>query len=337
MMYLFGDPYVWLPVVFAILMGVSILQYVVLDGFDLGVGLLFPLASDAEKDKMISSIGPFWDANETWLVMAIGLLLVAFPVAHGVILTALYIPVFIMLIGLILRGVAFEFRAKVPPEWKGHWNWAFFIGSLSTALSQGYMLGIYVMGLETTPETILFAALTSVALVAGYALIGACWLVMKTEHGLQRKAVNWAKYSIWGAVIGMIAVSVASPAVSSRIFEKWFTFPEIILLAPLPLVSILSFAILWVALGQMPRRDHRWEWIPFAATTSLFILAFVGLGYSFYPYVVPEKLTIFEAAAAPESLIIILAGTVVLLPTITAYSMISYVVFKGKTSPLTYD
>ena len=169
----FGDPTIWLPFVFAGLMGVSILIYVILDGFDLGVGVLFPFAEEDEKDRMIASIGPFWDANETWLVLAVGLLLVAFPSAHGAILTALYLPVAIMLIGLILRGVAFEFRAKAPAPHKRLWNNAFFVGSLMTSLSQGFMLGMYVMGLEWTWINFAFGMLTAVFLTVGYSFIGA--------------------------------------------------------------------------------------------------------------------------------------------------------------------
>ncbi|KMK66381.1 cytochrome oxidase subunit II [Puniceibacterium sp. IMCC21224] len=197
-MYLFGDPNVWLPFVFGALMGLSILIYVVLDGFDLGVGVLLPLADDAEKDRMIASIGPFWDANETWLVLAIGLLLVAFPAAHGDILTALYLPVALMLMGLILRGVAFEFRAKAPERWKPLWNHAFFTGSLITALCQGLMLGMYIMGLDWTLFHVGFATLTAVFLTVAYSFIGATWLILKTEGALQRKAANWARGGVWG-------------------------------------------------------------------------------------------------------------------------------------------
>lgn len=233
-MTLFGDPYIWLPLVFASLMGLSILIYVVLDGFDLGVGVLFPFASPEEKDRMVASIGPFWDGNETWLVLAIGLLLVAFPVAHGVILTALYLPVALMLLGLIARGVAFEFRAKAPPEHKGYWNFVFFAGSLVTSLTQGFMLGMYIMGLSVTAEALAFSFLTALCLAAGYGFIGAAWLMIKTDADLQLKAVRWARRALWGVVGGLSAVSIASPLVSPRIFEKWFSVPEIFPPRPLP-------------------------------------------------------------------------------------------------------
>ena len=332
-----GDPAVWLPLAFAGLMGLSILIYVVLDGFDLGVGVLFPFATAAEKDRMIASIGPFWDANETWLVMAVGLLLVAFPMAHGVILTALYLPVAIMLIGLILRGVAFEFRAKAPLQRKALWNGAFFAGSLMTSLSQGFMLGLYIMGLAYTPATIAFAVLTALCLTVGYGFIGAAWLIVKTDDLLQRKAVRWAKRALGGVIAGFLAISAASPLVSPRIFDKWFSVPEIVLLAPLPIASAALVVLLWVALRHLPDPDDRWRHVPFATAIALFSLAFAGLAYSFYPYVVPERLTLYEAASAPESLFIILIGTIFVLPIIIAYSALTYRVFRGKASELRYD
>ena len=337
MMTLFGDPQVWLPFTFATLMGIAILVYVVLDGFDLGVGVLFPFADDREKDRMIASIGPFWDANETWLVLAIGLLLVAFPAAHGTILTALYLPVAAMLIGLILRGVAFEYRVKAPPKWKSTWNWIFWGGSMLAALSQGFMLGMYIMGLEWTIWTVGFALLTSVFLTVGYSFIGAAWLIIKTDGLLQEKAVSWARGGIWGLVLGLGAISLASPLISARIFDKWFSMPQVLMLAPLPLLSLGLLAIIWVTLRRLPSADDSRAWVPFACGTSLFILAFCGMAYSFYPYVVPEKLTLYEAASAPEALIIILAGTVFVLPMIALYTTLAYYIFRGKATELSYE
>lgn len=336
-MEIFANPDQALPVIFAALMGLSILIYVVLDGFDLGVGVLFPFADDTEKDRMVASIGPFWDANETWLVLAVGLLLVAFPAAHGTILTALYLPVAVMLIGLILRGVAFEFRAKAPARWKPLWNNAFFGGSLLTALSQGFMLGKYVMGLTFDWMTTGFALIAAVFLTVGYSCIGAAWLILKTDGALQRKAVQWAKGGIWGLVLGMGAVSLTTPLVSDRIWDKWFSVPEIFLLAPLPILSLGCIAVLWMSLRHLPTQDDAWAWVPFVATIALFVLAFFGMAYSFYPYVVPERLTIYEAASAPESLFIILVGTCFVLPMIAAYTVMSYVIFRGKAVQLRYD
>jgi cytochrome bd ubiquinol oxidase subunit II len=333
----FANPADWLPWAFASLMGLSILIYVVLDGFDLGVGILFPLATPAEQDKMIGSIGPFWDANETWLVLAVGLLLVAFPQAHGMILTALYLPVFIMLVGLILRGVAFEFRAKARDHHKRLWNRLFFTGSLMTALAQGFMLGLYVMGLEQTWATYAFATLTAVFLAVGYSFIGAAWLVHKTEAELQHKSVRWARESLWGVVLGIGAVSLSTPLVSTRLFDKWLSFPQVLYLAPLPILSGLLIVWLWRMLRAMPFADDRRSWLPFAVATSLFALAYLGMAYSFYPYVVPERLTIYEAASAPESLFIIFVGACVVVPVIAGYSVLAYTIFRGKATELRYD
>lgn len=326
-----------LPVIFAGLMGLSILLYVILDGFDLGVGLLFPFSEPDERDRMVASIGPFWDANETWLVLAIGILLVAFPAAHGAILTALYLPVAVMLIGLILRGVAFEFRAKAPLVHKGRWDAAFFTGSLMASLSQGFMLGMYIMGLHWGWAEVAFAALTAVALTVAYSFIGAAWVIFKTDGDLQRKAVKWAQGGIWGVVIGMGAVSAATPLVSERIFDKWFRFPEIVTLAPLPLMAGALVALLWIALRRLPTPGDHFAWFPFAAATALMVLGFSGMAYSFYPFIVPEKLTILEAAAATESLSIILVGVMVVLPVILCYTVLAYTIFRGKATALRYD
>jgi cytochrome bd ubiquinol oxidase subunit II len=332
-----NDPAVWLPLVFASLMGLSILIYVCLDGFDLGVGLLFPFASEAERDRMIASIGPFWDANETWLVLAIGILLVAFPQAHGIILTALYLPVALMLTGLILRGVAFEFRVKAPGHHKRWWDFGFFFGSLLTSLAQGFMLGMYVMGLDYTWWHVGFAVLTALFLTVAYSFIGAAWVILKTDGALQWKAVDWARGGIWGLVLGMGAVSMATPLVSDRLWSRWFSWPETLLLAPLPLLSAALVGLLWVTLRRLPLPGDRLAWLPFVAATALFALGFGGMAYSFYPYVVPERLTIYDAASSPEALMIILWGTIVVLPTIIAYSIFAYIVFRGKATKLSYD
>lgn len=326
-----------MPLIFAGLMGLAILIYVVLDGFDLGIGILFVGADDAEKDTMIAAIGPFWDANETWLVLAVGLLLVAFPVAHGIILTALYLPVFVLLVGLILRGVAFDFRAKVPLHRKHRWDKLFFAGSLTASLAQGYMLGVYVLGLETGWAAMLFGALTGLCLAASYAAMGAAWLIYKTEHELQKKAVMWLRNLLVFTGIGMAMVSIATPFASSRIYEKWFTWPEIALLAPLPVFAGALFAWLWFLTFRLPAKGDRHALKPFIYLTTIFTAGFAGLAYSFYPYVVPDRITIWEAASAPESLAIILVGTAFVLPVIIGYSFFAYRVFGGKAGELRYD
>ena len=229
------------------------------------------------------------------------------------------------------------FRVKAPTRWKAPWNRAFFAGSLMTALAQGYMLGIYIMGLRITPMTVGFGALTAVFLTVAYSFIGAAWLILKTEDALQAKAVRWARGGIFGVILGLGAVSLASPLVSPRIFEKWFSVPEIFLLAPLPLFSVALIAVLWAVLRRLPTRDDSFAWVPFVAAVSLFVLGFFGMAYSFYPYVVPEQLTIYEAASAPESLFIILIGTIFVLPMILGYTVLAYTVFRGKAVTLSYD
>lgn len=327
----------WLPFTFAFLMGLSMLIYAVLDGYDLGVGILSDNANAHEKDRMIASIGPFWDANETWLVLGVGILLVAFPAAHGIILSELYLPVAVMLFGLIFRGVAFDFRAKVPYQKKWRWNMAFFLGSLMTALAQGYMLGSYIMGFEDGLLPTLFSILIALAVASGYCLIGACWLIMKCEGGLQRKAINWAKYHLLGTITGVALVSMTTPLISARIAERWFDFPAVLWLAPIPLITVGLIAWLYSMLRKMPFENDRYCWLPLVVTSLIFVTSVCGLAYSFFPYIVPEKMTIVEAASAPESLMIILVGALIVLPILIGYTILAYVIFHGKAKDLSYD
>ncbi|AZO72556.1 MAG: cytochrome d ubiquinol oxidase subunit II [Mesorhizobium sp.] len=326
-----------LPLIFAGLMGLAILIYVILDGFDLGIGILFSVAESSEQDTMIAAIGPFWDANETWLVLAVGLLLVAFPMAHGTILTALYIPVFLLLVGLILRGVAFDFRAKVPAGKKQRWNRIFLIGSATASLAQGYMLGVYVLGLDVGLGGMAFGALVALCLSAAYAAMGSAWLIYKTEGDLQVKAVRWLRVTLVLTALGMVAVSLATPFASPRIFDKWFLWPQMLYLSPLPILSALLFLWLWRQTFHLPRPDDSHALTPFLTLAAIFALGFAGLAWSFYPFVVPDRLTIWQAASAPESLAFILVGTVVVLPIIIFYSFYAYRVFGGKATDLTYD
>lgn len=328
----------WLPLVFAFLMGLSMLIYAVLDGYDLGVGILMQAAGDDEKDMMISSIGPFWDANETWLVLGVGLLLVAFPRAHGIILSSLYLPVALMLIGLILRGVAFDFRMKAHAKYKTAWNRAFFGGSLLTAFAQGFMLGAYILGFDhDSPVSFAFSVLVGFCVAAAYCLIGAGWLIMKTEGELQRRAVRWARLSLWGTGIGIVLISAVTPLASTRIFDKWFAVPNMFFLAPVPLVT--AALALWVdrLLARLPLPGDRLCWGPFAATIGMFVLCFGGLAYSFFPYIVPDRLLIVEAASAPESLMIILIGALIVLPCLIGYTFVAYRIFHGKARELSYE
>jgi cytochrome bd ubiquinol oxidase subunit II len=326
----------YLPLIFMLLMGLAVLMYVVLDGFDLGIGILLNGADDAEKDVMLSAIGPFWDANETWLVLGVGVLLVAFPMAHGVILTALYLPVAFMLIGLILRGVAFDFRVKAQATQKPLWNQAFFAGSVLAAVSQGYMLGKYILGFQEGVGAMLFALFIGVCLVAGYALLGATLLLMKTQGCLKAKAARWARGALWLTGAGIAAVSVATPLVSERIFDKWFAMPELFLLLQVPLTTAALFFIADRVLVQIMRGRRR-AWEPFVCAVGLFVLAFLGLAYSSYPYLVMDRLDIWEAAAATSSLKFILVGVAVTLPAIIGYTAFAYRVFWGPTPELAYE
>jgi cytochrome d ubiquinol oxidase subunit II len=328
------SPEGWLPLAFAAVMGLSILAYVILDGYDLGVGMLLTLAPESDRDTMVASIGPFWDANETWLVLGIGVLLVAFPLAHGVILTSLYLPVVLMLTGLILRGVAFDFRLKAQPSRKPLWNRLFAGGSALAALAQGYMLGFYVTGFAPTFAAILFATLIGACLAAGYGLLGATWLIMKTEGALQLRAVRWAQHSLGLTALGIGAVSVATPLMSHRIFAKWFVLPEFALLLPVPAATLALLLVAWRSLRRLParfaERNEYGAWVPFACTVGVFLLAFYGLAYSLFPYLVIDRLTLWQAASATESLEVIFAGTAIVLPVIIGYTVFAYRVFWGK-------
>jgi len=324
-----------LPLVFMALMGLSLLVYVVLDGYDLGVGLLSPIASGADRDRMVASIGPFWDANETWLVLAVGLLLVAFPKAQGLVLTALYAPVVLMLLGLILRGAAFDFRAKCHPSQKRAWDAAFFIGSALASLSQGWMLGRYVSGFSDGLGAQVFSGLIALSLTACYALLGAAWLLIKTEGELQRRAVGWAKRAWPCVVAGLLLLSIASPWLSPTIRERWLDLPGAIALLPLPLMAWLALAALRALLNSH-RVTGKLCWLPLALMVVVLTLSFFGLSYSIYPFIVLDQVSVWDAAAAPESLKLLLAGALIQIPVIAAYSWFSYRVFRGKAQALSY-
>lgn len=324
-----------LPIVFMALMGVSMLVYVALDGYDLGVGMLLPRASDAQKDRMIATIGPFWDANETWLVLGAGILLIAFPKAHGVVLGALYLPVAAMLIGLTLRGVAFDFRVKARDQHKPLWNKAVFAGSALASMAQGWMLGHYITGLNSGWQFQLFAATIALLLPAAYVLLGASWLIMKTEGELQAHAVKWARLA-WGPVVaGMGLISIATPWVSATVRERWFSMPEFIALLPIPLICAAALFVLRWSLSWR-RTLERQCWVPFVLMVGVLVLGFFGLAYSLYPYVVMDRMTIWQAASAPASLKVILVGTVISVPAIVGYTVFAYRVFRGKAGDLEY-
>ncbi|NDF21027.1 MAG: cytochrome d ubiquinol oxidase subunit II [Burkholderiaceae bacterium] len=327
---------VWLPLFFLGAMGFAMLSYVVLDGYDLGVGILLNRASDSDKDVMISSIGPFWDANETWLVLGVGILLVAFPFAHGIILTELYLPVAVMLAGLILRGVSFDFRAKVNLAQKPLWNFLFYLGSLTTAVSQGVMIGRHIIGYESGLLGWLFAALVGICLPAGYALLGSTWLIMKTEGELQQRALTWARGSLWLTGLGIALISAATPYFSPEIMNRWFSYPNILWLSPVPVATAMLFFVTDRAVQNLKQNPGLREWLPFTSTVAIFWIAFFGMAYSLFPYLVVGKMTAWQAASSTASLWIIFWGAIVVLPTILAYTLFSYRIFKGKTQPLSY-
>lgn len=314
-----------LPLVFAVIMAGTLLTYVLLDGYSLGVGILMAVAKRSDQDRMVISIGPFWHANETWLVLGIGLLLVAFPAAHGEILGALYVPVAVMLVGLMLRGVAFELRIKAEGWHRELWNWLFGIGSTLTAFSQGLMLGRYVTGFASGFEYWVFALLVGASLCGGYALLGATWIILRTDGELQVKAARWARWGLWWIALGIIMVSAATPLVSQSVRDKWFTLSR---MAYLPLFVIgAAGAWLWVW-RSLGRSDTK----PLKGAMAIFVLSFAGLAYSLFPYVVLDRMTIWQAAAHPSALMAVLVGTALVLPLIIAYTCWSYWVFRGKTA-----
>jgi cytochrome bd ubiquinol oxidase subunit II len=326
-----------LPLIFAALMGLAVLMYVVLDGYDLGVGMLMPAADAREQELMVASIGPFWDANETWLVLGVGILLVAFPVAHGIVLGALYLPVVAMLIGLMLRGVAFEFRVKAQGWHRELWNWLFWFGSFLASFSQGLMLGRYITGFHPGAGFYMFAALTGASLCGGYVLLGATWLILRTEGALQKKAIAWARWGLLWVAFGVALVSLATPLVSQTVQAKWFDFPRTLALMLLPLATLAAGVFVWLATGRIKAGLREPDWTPFAATAAIFALAFAGLAYSLFPYVVMDRMTIWQAAAHPSALGIMLVGVVIVVPFLVAYTAFAYRVFRGKVRAGLYE
>ena len=326
-----------LPLVFAALMGLAILLYVVLDGYDLGVGMLMPAADAREQELMVASIGPFWDANETWLVLGVGILLVAFPAAHGIVLGALYLPVAAMLIGLMLRGVAFEFRVKAEGWHRELWNWLFWFGSFLASFAQGLMLGRYITGFHSGFGYYLFAMLVGASLCGGYVLLGATWLIFKTEGALQKKALAWARWGLIWVALGVALVSLATPFVSSTVQAKWFDFPRTLALMLLPAATLASGWLVWATTGRLRRGERERDWMPLAATVAIFALAFAGLAYSLFPYVVMDRMTIWEAASHPSALKFMLVGVAIVLPFLIAYTAFAYRVFRGKARAGLYE
>lgn len=321
-----------LPIIWGGLIALAVFIYVLLDGFDLGCGILYRVAPDTSaRNRIMNSIAPFWDGNETWLVLGGGGLFAAFPVAYGIIMSGLYIPVTLMLFGLIFRGVAFEFRFK--SERRYIWDKSFFWGSTLAAFMQGVMLGALLQGLTVSERQYAggawdwltpFTVLTGVAMIIGYALLGATWLIMKTDGDLQSWARRWVKRASLGLLGVMILVSIVTPLLDIEATSRLFTIPNIYVLAPLPLLSLI---LLWWMRDSV-NKGH--EYRPFVLTIIIFLLGYLGIAFTIFPYIVPYAMTVHEAAAANTSLSIMLVGAVIMLPIILSYTAYAYYVFRGK-------
>lgn len=315
------------------ILALAVFMYVLLDGFDLGVGILFGFHHDEKaRDMMMASVSPIWDFNETWLVLGGGGLLAVFPLAYAIIIPAVYFPILFMLLGLIFRGVAFEFREVVAAR-KWLWNRAFFYGSLVATFAQGMVLGNFITGFKVVGRQYAgtswdfitpFSLLTGLGLCLGYCLQGATWLVMKTEGNLQNWARARARFCLFGVLAFIAMVSIWTPLADPQIAARWFTLPNLIYFSPVPILTILLAWWLWHSLNTGR------EVLPFAASIGLFVLAYVGLVISLWPYVAPPHITLREAATAPMSQAFLLIGTVFLLPIIVLYVFWSYWVFRGK-------
>lgn len=327
----------WLPIFFVAVMGFALLMYTLLDGYDLGIGILLPLASDQEKDQMIASIGPFWDANETWIVLGVGVLLMAFPMAHGLVLTSLYIPVAIMLIGLTLRGVAFDFRVKAKTEYKSTWNGLFFIGSIVASIAQGWMLGSYIMGLNNTFMSLTFSLIISILLPCLYIMLGIGWLLVKTEGALYAKAIKWGRIFVIPLGLGLFMISIATPLASSEIASKWFSLPEAIGLLAIPLTAAIAYLVIIWMLRSPKFLDADFGWIVYIALIIICMMCALGLGYSIFPDIVIGKMTIYDAAASTDSLMFAFVGTIIAVPCIFMYTVFIYRIFSGKITSLSYE
>ncbi|MDB5922424.1 MAG: appB [Betaproteobacteria bacterium] len=319
--------------IWTVILAVSVFMYVLLDGFDLGVGILFPFAPDeAARDTMMASVAPVWDGNETWLVMGGIGMFTAFPTAFAIIFPALYFPVLAMLLGLVFRGVAFEFRPTARSS-SVHWGRAFFLGSLIATFAQGCILGKFVLGFEVSGRQFAgsafdwvhpFVIAVGVGLVFGYALLGSTWVVMKTEGALHDWARAKARIALFGVLAFIVMVSVWTPLMHEHIARRWFSWPNMLWLSPVPAVTALLAIWLWRSL----KRGN--DVAPFIAAMGLFFMCYSGLAVSLFPYIVPHTITLWEAAGAPQAQAFLLIGTLFLIPIIFTYTGWSYWVFRGK-------
>ncbi|MGY0651947.1 cytochrome d ubiquinol oxidase subunit II [Luteimonas sp. A537] len=324
----------WLPVAWYFVIGFGVLMYVLLDGFVLGLGILAPFAEDGDQlDNMMNTAAPIWDGNETWLVLGGTALLAAFPKAYAILLSALYLPVLVMLIALIFRGVAFEFRFKARRA-RRFWGGAFALGSMVAAFAQGLILGALVEGMPLEEGKYLggafdwfspFSMLTGAAVLFGYALLGACWLILKTEGPLQRVARNLTRPLVLVVVVFMGLVSAWLPFLDSQVMARWFEGGNFWWLAPVPLLALANAFLLWRAVMREGR-----DVAPFLLTLSFFVLGFIGLVIGIWPNIIPPSLSIWDAASPPSTQAFTLVGLVALLPIILGYTAWSYSVFRGK-------
>ncbi|MGB3455024.1 MAG: cytochrome d ubiquinol oxidase subunit II [Litorimonas sp.] len=327
----------WLAYSWAFLLALAVFIYVVLDGFDLGLGILypfFPLKQD--RDLLMNTVAPVWDGNETWLVLGGGGLFAAFPMAYGILMPALYAPIIAMLLALVFRGVAFEFRWRTE-RWLKYWDLAFIGGSVVAAFSQGIALGALVQGVTVADRAYSggwwdwltpFSLLCGVAVVVGYALLGATWLIMKTDGKVQMRARRLAWLFGVGTVLFIGAVSVITPFLDSVYYSRWFELPGLLVTAPVPLAVALITVLMFRSLNV-----HHHEYRPFLLSLALFALCFVGLGISIFPDLIPPDVTILDAATPYNSQIFMFVGAVFLLPLILGYTAYAYWVFRGKTDP----
>lgn len=325
-----------LALIWYALIGTAIFLYILLDGFDLGVGILFPFApSDKCRDRMMNSIAPFWDGNETWLVLGGGGLFAAFPLAYAVMMPALYIPIIAMLLGLIFRGVAFEFRFKAKGKSRRIWDYSFHFGSLLAAFMQGVVVGAVVQGIAVDGRSYAggsfdwlnaYSIMTGVAVVFGYALLGGTWLVMKTDEETQDWARKSATYTIGFVALFLAVVSISMPVMNPDIRARWFSMPNFFFLLPVPTASLVMLILMWRDLHV--GREYR----PFFLSFGVFLTGYIGIAVSMWPYIVPFEITFRQAAATPESQSLLLVGTVILLPIILLYTGYCYYIFRGKAS-----
>ncbi len=326
-----------LPLIFGCVVALAIFMYVFLDGFDLGIGILFPFApSDECRSKMMNSVAPFWDGNETWLVMGGAALFAAFPLAYSIIMPAFYIPIIMMLLGLIFRGVAFEFRFKTESKKEQKiWDYSFHFGSLIATFFQGILLGGFIQGIKVENKVFTggtwdwfngFSMMTGIALTFGYALIGSAWLIMKTHDKTQKWARSAAFYLLFIVAFFIILTSVWTPFLNDKIFIRWFMEPNIYYLLIIPILTLLTFVSLFKSL--IDKKETK----PFLMVICLFVLCYFGLAVSLFPYAVPYQLLFGEAAAASTSLSFLFVGVALILPIILCYTCFSYHVFRGKSS-----